>query len=1185
MPADPTPDAAGAPRSDGVGDVPEVGEDLQTLAGPVGEQVSARFPKVEGYRITARLGEGGMGVVWRAIQLSTKREVALKLMSAGIFSSPKARHRFEREVEIAAEFQHPHIACIYDSGTDRGSYYYAMELIDGLPLDRYCASNKLSQRSRLELMWSVCDAMQHAHERGVIHRDLKPSNILVDAAGAPHIVDFGLAKSALGGDSTVSLDGDVLGTPAYMSPEQAEGKTDTLDTRSDVYSLGVILYHLLTGQFPHDPRGSYLEVLQRIAHEEIVHPKELDRELQAILLKALSRERSGRYASAGELGRDIDNYLKGELVSARRPTLFYFMGKAVRRRKRPLEVALVVAVLLGLGGYFLAQSVRHQRVADLGGEFSRALDAGDWSTTALARMETMASDLDQRSGRSGEMTGRLNGSLATSIRTRLLQPSLEEAQLAGVREQIAWLRVRDAASAGAVDRMLQSRTRVWEDLFALRPPHAVQKLIPSATVRNDRLVISGASGEGMLFREDCIGNVKLEAICDVGGAANQETGLVLYGRGKEGYFFRVNRRGMQIWRNGVLLRESPAGWPGQNSMSMRLEARREGNRLWFAVRDLPPLEFEDPFPIARSRQSSFGVCGKGTLSIHSLIGMRQSRAVAPSPLEAGDELFNAGLAAEAKAEYEKQVTALKDEDLQAVIYKIAACDLRTGNRAEAERNLKRLMAEPGERWPRMAGVHLWWAYVQQRRYVDADAVVAALLQRGTSIGELSRQLAALVPQEERYCGRGFNLINDFSKYRLFTEELPEFLPGMERAADMIGILTDDQEAARLVRLELGKAYHRVGKMDWAVRCFEPLLDQFPMNHWAYVQVREEYGWAMRLGGRSAESLGTLQKSAYEDSIAKRLATEPQRLATLLEVARVHAALKQWQEAEACMDAYFSNVSRGQGSDRDWASACLLRGFLRLRRGDEPGAMDAWRAGVRRSSGNGLTLLVADGSTATVFGLMNWVTHAALGGLTDQWDESDCRTFLGAVTRGTSAGKGTAYASAFQVVAQTTPTFLASMWRSPTGRELARSLAFRDINAAEWQRQLLLTAGREVIRVEVLGRDLSPEEEEVFGSAVEAAYATMTKKNLSKPQLMALLAAWGDTPVVSKLMGWDSVAPSLEPQLRGPLAHLLGWWYVKLGKRDEAAKYFQTAVKDAPADSALSRLAKAALAEIEAAPVR
>ena len=204
---------------------------------------SCDAPHVEGYEIKGKLAEGGMGSVWRAVQLSTHREVALKLIGTGFIGSEKARRRFEREVELAASLAHPNIARVYDSGLHHGVYYYAMELVSGAHLDGYVRTRQLTQREILELMLKVCQAIQHAHQRGVIHRDLKPSNILVTQDGEPHVLDFGLAKSLLQDDPnlTLSEEGQWHGTVPFMSPEQAAGHHRQLDTRTDVYSLGVML--------------------------------------------------------------------------------------------------------------------------------------------------------------------------------------------------------------------------------------------------------------------------------------------------------------------------------------------------------------------------------------------------------------------------------------------------------------------------------------------------------------------------------------------------------------------------------------------------------------------------------------------------------------------------------------------------------------------------------------------------------------------------------------------------------------------------------------------------------------------------------------------------------------------------------------------------------------------------------
>jgi len=319
-----------------------------------GTHLPHKRPEIEGYRVIEPIGQGGMGTVWRAEQLSTRREVALKLMICHSARPHHAQARFEREVELTARLDHPNIARIYDSGLHHGMYYYVMELVDGMPLDRYVASRGLSQNQIVTLMQKVCKAVLYAHLRAVIHRDLKPSNILVSTDGQPHVLDFGLAKALLDEDgaATISVEGQIAGTPAYMSPEQAAGHHDQIDTRTDVFSLGVILYELLTGRPPHDRSGSMMALLHRIAEGQIPRPRALNRsidsELEAVLLKALARDPDDRYASAGALAKDLASYLNEEPLDAQVPTTLYFLGKKMRKhRKQVVAGAIVLVLLLG----------------------------------------------------------------------------------------------------------------------------------------------------------------------------------------------------------------------------------------------------------------------------------------------------------------------------------------------------------------------------------------------------------------------------------------------------------------------------------------------------------------------------------------------------------------------------------------------------------------------------------------------------------------------------------------------------------------------------------------------------------------------------------------------------------------------------------------------------------------------
>ena len=463
--------------------------------------------RVDEYRLVSRLGEGGMGEVWEAEQARPVRRVALKLLKLGM-DTKRVVARFESERQALALMNHRNVAQVFGGGcTPSGRPYFVMELVHGATVTEYARG--LGVDARLALFLDVCEGVQHAHHKGIVHRDLKPSNILVaeeEGRAAPKIIDFGVARALdtrLSAETFVTEQGQIIGTPEYMSPEQADPGVADIDTRADVYALGVLLYELLAGARPFDGgerrTTGFLELLRQIREVEPPRPSQrvdaarrrlLRGDLDWIVMKALEKDRARRYVSAHEMAEDVRRYLQSLPVLAGPPSRAYRLRKLVRRRRGAVAAAaLVVAALVGGAAAAATQAVRARR-AELAAraEAETARQVSDF-------MVDLFEGSDPRMARGQTVTARdLLDRGAARMDAQLAQQPLVRARLQAMMGRT----YKNLALFDPAATLLEQALRTREDLLGASDPETVRTLTTLARLELDRKDFS--RGEA-LFRD------------------------------------------------------------------------------------------------------------------------------------------------------------------------------------------------------------------------------------------------------------------------------------------------------------------------------------------------------------------------------------------------------------------------------------------------------------------------------------------------------------------------------------------------------------------------------------------------------------------------------------------------------------------------------------------------------------
>ncbi|MBI3098713.1 MAG: protein kinase [Planctomycetes bacterium] len=423
--------------------------------------------RVGDFTLGRELGRGAMGVVYEATQDSLNRRVALKVLNGSYTSSPEMVDRFHREAKAAARLEHPNIVGIHGTGQDRNVHFYAMTFVDGVSLRRHARENNLTPGECARLIAEVADGLDYAHQKGIVHRDIKPDNIMVTPAGRALITDFGLAKDSL--DATLTASGTVLGTPMYMSPEQATASKDEIGPRSDIYSLGATLYELVTGEAPYQGETSHA-IMKKVVEEDPILPTHLDPdlpvEIETVIVRAMEKDPRRRYATAASLAQDLRNFRDGRPLTARPKGVWLRLRDRIERNPTGYRMGAVAVVLVSLASAWGGMMYRRHRASEeLREKYERRIGEGrsllqeGKSDDALAAVQTALGVLPTAEGFQLESQlylkkGNLRAAMASLDQAEVLAP--ENAALLVLRAAIHLEQQDYPGALGLCDRAVKA---------------------------------------------------------------------------------------------------------------------------------------------------------------------------------------------------------------------------------------------------------------------------------------------------------------------------------------------------------------------------------------------------------------------------------------------------------------------------------------------------------------------------------------------------------------------------------------------------------------------------------------------------------------------------------------------------------------------------------------------------------
>lgn len=1217
---------------------------LQTR--PLGEGTSAGTR----FRILRPHAEGGLGKVAVARDEELHREVALKQLKPRHADDPGSRERFVVEAEITGGLEHPGIVPVYGLGqTGDGRPFYVMRFIRGDSLGEAITAfhsrfgnqsdpqgRDIALRKLLGRLIDVCNVMEYAHSRGVLHRDLKPDNIMLGKYGETLVVDWGLAKPLgqpcltdadsnsaesplvpASGNSGETLPGSTVGTPAYMSPEQAAGRLDQLGPASDIYCLGATLYHLLTGQ-PPVRDADLATVLRRVQRGDVPRPRQLQTwippALEAACLKAIALQPSDRYTSPGQFADELERWLADEPITAYSDSWRERLARWSRHHQayaQAIGVALVIVAVVAIAaGIVINRALKREFLTEQRAEKRQQFEAGlkqeTWNEEQLKRMENISSELNDL-GESIDRDRRVQAlydRVADSVRRILEKRQLAEDDQHAAESTIELLRKRQAKDVEKLAMELQSRLRRWETVIEQQAPFGDTAV--SAVFGFESVVTKSESGDALQVPQPPVdnlvrtkwpstGNVRWDVTFSEKWGDATRVGLALQVTSDSRYLCVLTSEqdptghtsdssddvnvddaalpklqqilslggqlSLRLLRNEDLLMERLVSVSADKPLRMRLS--REGLAIFVQINEQPPVPFIDLFGVNRT-DGMFAVYWPTGLEVVQLRAEKQSLPLRPSPFELGDDLVAHGQYQQAFDAYSAVVVGQDSDQRQELDFKLGVCLAELERNDEAEKKFQAVAKQPGKQWPVMAACRYWLLQVlwKQDNPFAAEQVVNDLT-RNHSFDEL----LPLVPTNFRRQLLSWYRQNDaYSRIAWAHDPVTR----LKRASQIEELLNENPLQRIDTHWRKADAFRVTGNLTGAIQTLEELLKNDSLDYGERIGLLRDYTWVMCHAKEFDLPKTMLQRWLGKSPEQPDLDYAP----LLVEMARIAVAQRQWAEADRQLEMFFDLAPRVMSKlcYGEYGDACLLRGFIQLELGDENAAGMWWEKAHRKNWPGApipeRSLLVNSTSGKKLRDQhLGLIVRSLAASLSNDVTESETDAIVYENLQGAGRLNSGVIKIATKEIERAVPKELMRqaflrMYQSPPGREIARKMVFRECDLLDFIVEPLINSILEILEVGAFRDEkMTVELRESVAVAMREIVDDLRNKSdqISDPELLSLFRAYSDANPGAE---WDRVQAKYRPAQLPIIACVLGCRAESIGKFAEAKSFFQEATRKA-----------------------